>query len=242
MISPAPIKGAGVFVSRAKTAQALPIARCAKSRQYGSLFLSHSEPDSPMTSDLFFALLVFCIVASATPGPNNLMLMASGANFGIRRTVPHMLGIMLGFGVMVVLIGAGIAGMLQANPHVYEVLRWASIGYLLYLAWKIANAGPMGREKGRGKPFTFLQAAAFQWVNPKAWATAMTATVVYAPDRSLFWALVVGAVFVVVSVPVVTFWTAMGGQVARLLTAPRALTAFNWIMAALLVASLYPTL
>lgn len=195
-----------------------------------------------MTTDLFLALVVFCVVASATPGPNNLMLMASGANFGIRRSVPHMLGIMLGFGLMVVLIGAGLAGVLQDNPRVYAVLKWASVAYLLYLAWKIANAGPMGREKGRGKPFTFVQAAAFQWVNPKAWATAMTATVVYAPDRSLFWAAVVGAVFIVVSVPVVTFWTAMGGQIAQRLTSSRGLTIFNWIMAALLVASLYPAL
>lgn len=195
-----------------------------------------------MTYDLFLALALFAFVSSITPGPNNLMLMASGANFGFRRTIPHMLGVALGFVFMVLLVGAGLVQVFDAYPVSYTVLKVGSVVYLLYLAWKIANAGPAEAGEASGKPMTFLQAAAFQWVNPKAWAMALTAISAYTPDQTLMAILLVGVVFGAVNLPSVSSWTVLGQQMARVLTNPRRLTAFNWTMAVLLVASLYPVI
>ncbi|MEL0437321.1 LysE family translocator [Phycobacter sp. K97] len=195
-----------------------------------------------MTHDLILALALFAFVSSITPGPNNLMLMASGANFGFRRTIPHMLGVALGFVFMVILVGAGLIQVFDAFPVSYTVLKAASVIYLLYLAWKIANAGPAETGDAKGRPMTFVQAAAFQWVNPKAWAMALTAISAYAPDQSLWAIFVVAALFGAVNLPSVSSWTVLGQQMARLLTNPRRLTVFNWTMALLLVASLYPVI
>lgn len=195
-----------------------------------------------MTYDLFLALALFAFVSSITPGPNNLMLMASGANFGFRRTIPHMLGVALGFVFMVVLVGAGLVQVFDAFPISYTVLKVASVLYLLYLAWKIANAGPAEASGSSGTPMTFLQAAAFQWVNPKAWAMALTAISVYTPDQTLWAIFLVGAVFGAINLPSVGSWTILGQQMARFLTNPQRLTQFNWLMAVLLVASLYPVI
>ncbi|MDW4498612.1 LysE family translocator [Sulfitobacter sp. D35] len=195
-----------------------------------------------MTIDQLTALVAFAFVSSVTPGPNNLMLMASGANFGFRRSIPHMLGIGIGFTVMVLLVGTGLMQVFDRYPVSYTVLRAASVAYLLWLAWKIAHAAPSGRGAGRPRPMTFLQAAAFQWVNPKAWAMALTANSLYAPDATLWAFALVAGVFGVVNLPSVSVWTVLGQQMARLLINPRRLAAFNWTMAALLVASLYPVL
>ncbi len=195
-----------------------------------------------MTYDLFAALALFAFVSSVTPGPNNLMLMASGANFGFRRTIPHMLGVALGFVFMVLLVGVGLVQVFDAFPLSYTVLKIGSVLYLLYLAWKIAHAGPARSGAASGRPMSFLQAAAFQWVNPKAWAMALTAISAYTPDHSLWAILLVGAIFGAINLPSVGSWTLLGQQMARLLTNERRLTLFNWTMAALLVASLYPVI
>lgn len=195
-----------------------------------------------MTYELFLALALFAFVSSITPGPNNLMLMASGANFGFRRTIPHMLGVALGFVFMVILVGAGLVQIFDKFPVSYTILKVVSVIYLLYLAWKIAHAGPAEASGNTGTPMTFLQAAAFQWVNPKAWAMALTAISAYTPDQTLWAIFVVAAVFGAINLPSVGSWTVLGQQMARLLTNPRRLTQFNWLMAALLVASLYPVI
>ncbi|WP_299984354.1 LysE family translocator [uncultured Ruegeria sp.] len=195
-----------------------------------------------MTYDILIALIVFAFVTSITPGPNNLMLMASGANFGFRRTIPHMLGIGLGFTFMVLLVGSGLVQIFDRFPISYSVLKVVSVIYLLYLAWKIANAAPVNGQGATGTPMTFFQAAAFQWVNPKAWAMALTATSAYAPGQSLNAIILVALVFGAINLPSVSIWTVLGQQMARVLTNPRRLLAFNWTMAALLVASLYPVL
>ena len=195
-----------------------------------------------MTLDTFPALALFAFVSSGTPGPNNLMLMASGANYGFRRTLPHMLGISVGFGVMIVLTGLGLAQVFDRFPHSYTLLKIASVAYMLYLAWRIANAAPIKERDADSRPMTFLQAAAFQWVNPKAWAMALTAITVYIADSGV-WMLLIGALcFVTVNLPSVCIWTVMGQQMARILTNPVRLHLFNWTMAALLLASLYPLL
>ena len=191
-----------------------------------------------MNTELLLALAGFAFVTSITPGPNNLMLMASGANFGFRRTGPHMLGISLGHLLMIVLVGLGLNQLFVAFPPLGLAMKIASVCYLLFLAWKIANAAPPQEGAVQGKPLTFLQAALFQWVNPKAWFMAVTATTVYAPDQTFASVLIVAAAFACVNLPSVSTWTVMGQQIRRVLTSEKRLRAFNWTMAALLVASL----
>ncbi|WP_299967700.1 LysE family translocator [uncultured Roseobacter sp.] len=195
-----------------------------------------------MTTELLTALVLFAFVTSATPGPNNLMLMASGANYGFMRSIPHMLGISIGFGVMIVLVGAGLAEVFARHPASYTLLQVLSVLYLGYLAWRIATAAPLDRDANTGRPMTFLQAAAFQWVNPKAWAMALTALSVYAQSQTLGAFVAVALTFATVNLPAITLWTVLGQQMARLLTDPRRLTLFNRGMALLLIASLYPVL
>ncbi len=197
-----------------------------------------------MTIDLILALALYAFVSSITPGPNNLMLMASGANFGIRRTVPHMLGVALGFVIMALAIGVGLIQVFDAYPIIYDILKIVSIVYLLYLAWKIGSAVPILPEvQAAGTPLTFLQAAGFQWVNPKALSMALTAITVYTPPgRGLGDLLIMAGVFGLVNLPSVGSWAWLGLQMRRLLTNPARLRAFNITAALLLVASLYPIL
>jgi threonine/homoserine/homoserine lactone efflux protein len=192
-----------------------------------------------MDFEFLTAFSLFALVSSITPGPNNLMLMASGANFGIRRTIPHMLGIGIGFVIMVLLVGIGLAGVFDAHPLSYEVLRVASIVYLIYLAWKIATSAPPEAGNSVGKPFTFLQAALFQWVNPKAWAMGLTAVTVYAPNQSLNAILWIALVFGVINLPSISCWALLGRQIQPLLVNGRRLQAFNFVMAGLLLATVF---
>jgi len=195
-----------------------------------------------MTYDILSALIGFAFATSITPGPNNMMLLASGANFGMRRTVPHMLGISLGHSFMVFLVGIGLAQMFDRYPQADLILKLAATIYMLWLAWKIANAAPPREGESRGRPFTFLQAAAFQWVNPKAWAMALTAVTVYASSETVGSMALVAAVFAAVNLPSVAVWAAAGQGVRRWLTTRQRLRAFNITMAVLLVASLWPVL
>ncbi len=191
-----------------------------------------------MMLEVLPALVTFALVTSITPGPNNLMLLASGANFGFRRSIPHMLGISLGHLLMIVLVGVGLVSVFERYPQLHLAMKIASVVYLLYLAWKFANAAAPGEGRAGGTPMTFLQAAAFQWVNPKAWFMALTAISVYAPETTLAAVTVVAAVFAMVNLPSVSTWTLLGVQMRRLLTNRTRLKAFNWTMAALLVGSL----
>jgi len=195
-----------------------------------------------MTLDLLYALVGFAFVTVITPGPNNLMLMASGANFGFRRTVPHMFGIGLGMPLMVLLVGIGIMQVFDQWPATYTVLKVLSVGYLLYLAWKIANAAPPEKTEAKGEPLSFLQAAAFQWVNPKAWTMALSAITLYAASRDLPAVLWVAGTYVAVSLISTTSWTVLGQQMRRWLKSPARMRVFNWTMAGLLVATLIPVL
>jgi threonine/homoserine/homoserine lactone efflux protein len=193
-----------------------------------------------MTVTLLLALMAFAFVSSITPGPNNLMLMASGANFGFKRSIPHMLGISVGFVAMTTIVGLVLMQIFDAYPVAYTVLRYASAAYLLYLAYRIARAAPPGEGAKSGKPFSFLQAAAFQWVNPKAWTMAINAMTQFAPDHSPLSIFLVAAIFGLVNLPSVSTWTLMGTQIRRFLTRPARLHAFNITMALLLIASMIP--
>jgi threonine/homoserine/homoserine lactone efflux protein len=193
-----------------------------------------------MTYDLMIALLGFAFVTSVTPGPNNMMLLASGVNFGFRRTVPHMLGISLGHALMVFLVGLGLAGVFRAWPLALTVLKVASVAYMLWLAWKIAQAGAPGEGRAKAVPMTFLQAAAFQWVNPKAWAMALGAVSAYVTVPSAWAYAAVAGIFACVNLPSVSVWAGAGQAVRRWLDGPGRLRVFNWTMAGLLVLSLWP--
>ncbi len=192
-----------------------------------------------MNQTTLLALSAFALVSSITPGPNNMMLMASGANFGLRRTVPHALGVGIGFTLMIVLVGVGLMGLFDLFPILNTVLKVVSVAYLLWLAWKIANAAAPDTESGaRGKPMTFVQAMLFQWVNPKAWSMALTAIALYAPDRNFGAVLLVAVVFGIINLPSTSLWAVMGQVMRSWLSSPTRLKVFNWTMAALLVGSL----
>lgn len=195
-----------------------------------------------MTLAILTALLGFAFVATVTPGPNNLMLMASGANFGFRRTLPHMLGITGGVSVMALFIGAGLMALFDAVPALNLVLKVLSVGYLLWLALKIATAAPIEERGSDNRPMTFVQAATFQWVNPKAWAMCLSAITLYAPDRSLLSVIIVAGAFALVCFPAISIWAWLGTVVRQWLSNAARLRIFNLTMAALLVASLYPVL
>ena len=195
-----------------------------------------------MSADLLVALAAFCAVTLITPGPNNVMLMTSGLNFGFRRAQPHMWGVTLGFAVMVFAVGLGLGAIFAAYPLIYTVLKYAGAVYLLYLAWAIAMSSPMNPgEAGVGTPMTFLQAAAFQWVNPKGWVMAVGAVSAYAgvgifPLNITLIAVLFGVLGVVSSAT----WVLLGQTLQRLLTNARAVRIFNVAMALALVASLWP--
>ncbi|HVG49913.1 MAG TPA: LysE family translocator [Rubellimicrobium sp.] len=196
-----------------------------------------------MTPDLLPALALFAFVSSITPGPNNLMLMASGANFGVRRSLPHMLGVGIGFTAMIVAVGLGLAGRFEAVPWTHTALEVFAVLYLLWLAWKIGTAAPATPEAPEtARPITFLQAAAFQWVNPKAWMMVISALTFYAADESVAAVLLVAAVFGAINLPCISLWTMLGQEMRRVLTSPARLRAFNITMAVLLVATLWPIL
>ncbi|MGB2125736.1 LysE family translocator [Planktomarina sp.] len=195
-----------------------------------------------MTYSLLTGLVLFCFVSSITPGPNNLMLMATGANFGARRAAPHASGIVLGFTFMIVAIGLGVAQLFQIYPLAHQLLGVVSVIYLLYLAYKTATARTnLDSPEPTGKPITFWQAAAFQWVNPKAWTMALAAVTVYAPQPVTYKeVIVVAAIFGAINLPCISMWLMLGVKMRRFLTTPARLRSFNWTMAGLLILSLAP--
>ena len=196
-----------------------------------------------MTIETLLGVILFAFVVSITPGPNNAMLLASGVNFGFRPTIPHLLGVDLGFAVMLIAVGLGIGSVFAAVPILHTVLRYAGTAYLLYLAWRIARSGAPGAGDARSRPMSFLQAALFQWVNPKGWLAALGAIATYTPAQGFFANLLtVTAVYALVMAPCICIWTVLGTALRRFLGDPRWMRAFNVAMALLLVASLYPTL
>jgi len=196
-----------------------------------------------VTTSLLLALTLFAFVSTVTPGPNNMMLLASGANFGFRRTIPHMLGISIGFSIMVILVGVGMVQIFDAWPTSYTLLKYVSIAYLLYLAYKIATTKQAAtNNSSTSRPFTFVQASLFQWVNPKAWTMALTSLSVYSPNQDIISTLIVAAVFALVNLPSVSIWALVGKQMQRWLGSTKRLRTFNISMALILVVSLIPAL
>lgn len=196
-----------------------------------------------MSLDLFAALVGFAFVSSVTPGPNNMMLLASGVNFGFRRTVPHMLGIGFGFASLLLGVGFGLGALLAAFPALHLALKVAGGAYLLYLAWRIATSRTLAEAGSASQPMSFAAAAAFQWVNPKAWVMAVTAMAIYtSPEAPVLSVLLVAAAFALVNLPSVSVWAGFGTALRGWLSDPARLRWFNLAMGLLLAATLWPML
>ena len=194
-----------------------------------------------MTIHILLPLALFVFVNSITPGPNNVMLTAAGANFGYRRCLPHMLGITSGVALMVMLVGMGLGTVFDTLPGAYTTLKYLGGAYLIYLAWRIARSRSSSGVRAHGKPFSFWEAAFFQWVNPKAWIMVIGMIAAYMPQSYVGHDLVLAAaVLAAVNYPSISVWTLFGSAVGRLLHGPRAMQIFNNSMAVLLVLSLYP--
>jgi len=198
-----------------------------------------------MNLEIITALIAFAFVSSVTPGPNNLMLMASGTNFGMIKTIPHILGISTGFIVMIFLVGLGLMQVFETFPISFTILKVVSIAYLLYLSWKIATASAINNNgrNTRAKPMNFLQAALFQWVNPKAWIMIVSTIATYTQSSPSFSNLVIiAAIYSIVMLPSISIWAFLGTLLQRLLNNPLRLKIFNISAALLLISSLFPVL
>ncbi|AJT63819.1 LysE family translocator [Streptomyces chattanoogensis] len=193
----------------------------------------------------YLSLIMFVIATCGTPGPNNNMIMSSGVSHGFRRSIPHVVGINIGFPVMVIAIGFGLDGILKDYPVIYDILRPVGAAYLLYLAYRIA-VSPVGEQKeAEAKPLTFLQSALFQWVNPKSWVMAVGAVTTYATGAGgdAVWNIVaVSVIFLVFGTPCTVSWLAIGVALKRVLSKPLQFRIFNVAMAVLLAVSLIPVL
>ncbi len=200
--------------------------------------------NSNLNSHLFLALTLFAVVSSITPGPNNTMILASGVRFGLRRSLPHLAGISLGFGFMLIVVGLGLHAVLHDYPVILDTLRYVGSAYLLWLAYQLAtSSSPTAEAKGSAQPMGFVAAAAFQWVNPKAWIMAMTAMTTYLPENAQVWHVLAVAVwFALINAPCVGAWASFGNTMRAYLQDPVHLRAFNIAMALALVASLFPML
>ncbi|MEM6711659.1 MAG: LysE family translocator [Pseudomonadota bacterium] len=195
--------------------------------------------------DVLLALTAFAFLAAGTPGPNNVMLMTSGMNYGFRRTSGHIMGVAYGFPLMILGVGIGLSQLFLVFPALEGVLKYICAAYLIYLAFRIATAKPKLSESGdmavSGRPLTFWEAAAFQWVNPKAWVMATTALSVYAlPLSPLMNVVATALVFAFAGSFTATSWTALGQQLRRVFSNPQRLRIFNTVSAALLVLTLVP--
>lgn len=195
-----------------------------------------------MPLETFLALVSFTFVTSFTPGPNNIMITASAANFGFARSVPHMLGVTVGFAVLLVAAGGGLGALLTAFPSIQTALKVMGAAYMLWLAWKVANAGSgWDGETTDAHPLTFLQAAAFQWVNPKGVIIALGAIALYVrPESAVTDFLVLLAVFALACLLAVATWACFGMALSRALRDRSRARIFNIAMALLLVASIVP--
>ncbi|KVH57091.1 lysine transporter LysE [Burkholderia sp. MSMB1072] len=185
--------------------------------------------------------MLFALVTTITPGPNNTMLLASGVNFGFRRTMPHLFGISIGVAILMLCVGFGLGEVFKRLPLLYTILEAASVAYLLYLAWRIGTSGEVKAHGAKPRPMTFIEAAAFQWVNPKAWMMVLTAatTIRLSADYGMN-AAWMSVVFILIGFPCICLWAAFGLGLRRFLSNPRALRIFNVTMAVLLILSLYP--
>ena len=194
--------------------------------------------------EYYFAILFFVVASTVTPGPNNIMILTSGVNFGVKKSLPHLAGICLGFPVMVIAIGLGLGAVFTFFPQLHLIIKVLGTGYLFYLAWLTANAASKLEAKNRAKPLTFTQAALFQWLNPKAWVMATGAIAAFtSTDLSMLTQIsLIALSYFVAGSPCVVLWLVFGVGLRQWLADPEKRKWFNWIMAALLVLSILPVI
>jgi len=196
-----------------------------------------------MTFDIFLAMIGFGIVSTTTPGPNNFMLFASGLNYGFKRTIPHILGVSNGFGFLVLCVGLGLGQLLEVFPLAFTTIKIIGALYMVHLAWKIATSGPLEIDEAKSKPLTYLQAALFQWVNPKAWVMAVVIVSTYTNPTSYYTTLTIIVVyFAIANTPMVCVWPGFGMALKQFLSDSKKFRIFNIAMATALLASLWPML
>lgn len=194
-----------------------------------------------MSLDTLFTVIVFAFVSTVTPGPNNMMLLASGVNFGFKRTIPHMCGIAFGFSILILCVGAGLGALIVQFPVLDIVMKVLGGSYLLYLAYRIAMSRSLSQSDETAKPMTFLQAAGFQWVNPKAWMMGVTAISLFSdPDNPIVSVVAITVAFALVNFPSISIWVAFGKMLQGYLSEPERLRIFNIVMGVLLAICIIP--
>ena len=190
-----------------------------------------------MPTDSLITLTILAATAAFTPGPNNALVASSGVNFGYRRSLPHIMGIAFGFSAMIFIVGLFLGELFQRSLLLREILCWTGVALLLFVAWKLARSGGIGSKSGTPRPFKFVEAAAFQWVNPKGWAMAIAITAQFASDTaSVQTALIVALIFIVVGLTSASAWALLGQSLRRWLDSPRRLSLLNHTMAVLIAA------
>ena len=191
---------------------------------------------------LAIAIVPFSLGMGLTPGPNNIMLASSGAAFGLARSAPLGAGVVVGFPLLFVVVGLGAGAVLKTLPEAFTAAKVLGVLYILWLAWKVAHSGEVTRKEAPARPIGFLQGAAFQWINPKAWMISLSAAATYISPRLDLKAqvLVIAGVLVATTVISCTVWAVFGERIGRLLKTPAQRRVLSWTMAALLVASIVP--
>ncbi len=197
-----------------------------------------------MSPDQAVAFFLFAFAAAATPGPSNVLLTATGANVGLLRGLPCLLGVVLGMGFMMSIVAFGLGSVVLESPQIQEVLKWGGAAFLLWLAWKIASANPptpaSSNTQENTKPVGFLGAASFQWVNPKSWLVCAGAAGTYLQADAagaLVQSLSLGGVFILAALPSTFLWLSAGVALQKLLRDPKSQRRFNLVMGALLAGS-----
>jgi threonine/homoserine/homoserine lactone efflux protein len=194
-----------------------------------------------MPLEIFIPLILFAFVTSITPGPNNIMLLASGVNFGLRRTIPHLFGVSHGFFFLLMAVGLGLGEIFKAYPEIYAGMKWVSAAYFIYLAWGIVQSTAPRTDGTQPQPMSWLGAVAFQWVNPKAVIMAIGCFSSFAaPGSGILLIFMISAVFSLVNLPCLGIWALFGDRLRDILQVPKYRLIFNWAMAVLLIASLLP--
>jgi threonine/homoserine/homoserine lactone efflux protein len=193
-----------------------------------------------MSTEQTAAFVLFAVVAAVTPGPSNVMLTAAGANGGVVRGLPCLVGVTAGMGLMMFVVPLGLGSLILRNPLVLKALNWAGAAFLLWLSWKIATSRRMD-SLPESRPVGFIGAAVFQWVNPKSWlvtASAAGAFLHTGAGSPVLQSALLGGLFVLVALPSCFVWLAFGATAQRLLLTPRRLKAFNITMGILLALSI----
>ena len=193
-----------------------------------------------MSFELIFALFIFAFVSSITPGPNNIMLMASGTNFGFQKSIPHILGINIGYSMLIFSLGIGLMEVFNLFPLTKNILKSLCVGYLVYLSYRIATSATSAgkNEEQKSRPMSFTEAMLFQWVNPKGWTMGLSAITIYSPTNALSSIILVTFAFSITNFPCQCLWVLLGQQFRKLMTSSIKLRIFNYIMAGLLMLTL----